>query len=179
MSHLWIQNQEVGWANYPLQAGHHLLSPTAREPVCMQPAFRPEKFAALVGCYQNPAGGENWILKCSARARVRINGRPVYIGMHILKDRDEIALASSARFYFSTEELARVVPFPGAARPVFCTRCRSEIAKGSLAVRCPTCHSWCHQSKDKPCWLYGPTCPLDDQPTALDAGYRWTPEELD
>jgi hypothetical protein len=178
MAHLWTQNQQSDWAICPLRSDYHALSPNPRDPVRPLRVLRPVKNGVLVGRYASPAGGENWILKCSATAPVRVNGQPVYLGTRTLKDRDEIVLAGTSRFYFSTEELARVEPFPGAAQPVFCTRCKEQIAKDTLAVRCPACGQWCHQTDEKPCWPYGPSCPLCDQPTALDAGYRWTPEEL-
>ena len=178
MAHLWIQNQQTGWAICPLRNDYHVLSPNPRDPVRALQAFRPEKIGVLVGRYKSPGGGENWILKCSATAHVRVNGQPVYLGTRTLKDRDEIVLAGNSRFYFSTEELAHVEAFPSAAQPVFCARCKEQIAKDILAVSCPSCGQWCHQTEGKSCWTYGPTCPLCDQPTPLDTGYRWSPEEL-
>lgn len=178
MSHFFVHSEEGGWAIFPLVSGHHVLSANPHDTVRTLDASHPEKIGVLVGRYKNPSGGENWLLKCATTAQVRLNGSPVYLGVHTLIDHDEIVLDGKARFFFSSEELVQVVPFPGAAQPVFCARDKSEIVKGSLAVRCPTCGTWCHQSEDKPCWLYGPTCPVDDHPTALDAGYRWTPETL-
>jgi hypothetical protein len=181
MSLIWLDSENCGWVIYPLRNDRHALSPNPRDPIRLLPAARPEKTAAFVGCYSNPAGGEIWILECPASVRVRINGDPVYLGVHTLKDRDEIVLAGKSRFYFSLEELAHVEPFPGAAQPVFCARCKKPIEKGTLAVRCPssTCRQWSHQAEKMPCWTYGPTCPMCDQPSKLDpAEYRWTPEVL-
>ena len=51
-----------------------------------------------------------------------------------------------------------------------------------MAVRCPNqrCGAWHHQdaAQSLDCWTYGPTCNLCGRSTQLDAGFRWTPEEL-
>jgi len=80
--------------------------------------------------------------------------------------------------FFSTELLAGVTPYPGSERPILCARCKAEIATASPAVRCPRCGAWHHQSDELPCWTYAERCSVCDQPTALDAGFAWTPEEL-
>jgi hypothetical protein len=178
MALIWIHNQQTGWAIFLLKNDYVVLSPNAHEPVRVLSVIRPEKIGALVGRYESQSGGESWILNSSAQARVRVNGQPVYLGTRTLKDRDEIVLAGTARFFFSSEELAHVEPFPGAAQPVFCARCKEQIAKDNLAVRCPSCGRWCHQSEGKICWTYGPMCPMCEQPAPLDSDFRWTPEDL-
>ena len=80
--------------------------------------------------------------------------------------------------YFSTETTARVEPFPGTDRPVHCPRCKLAIEEGTESVRCPRCAIWHHQSETHPCWTYGERCALCDQETALDAGLRFSPEDL-
>jgi hypothetical protein len=83
------------------------------------------------------------------------------------------------RCFFSTEELAQIVSFPGLAQTAFCPRCKQKVEPGDPAVVCPHCHAWHHQSEKYPCWTYGATCALCQvQSTALDAGYAWTPEKL-
>jgi hypothetical protein len=112
---------------------------------------------------------------------VRVNGVPLDLGIHVLRDRDELRVGS-ARAFFSAETLAAVEPFPGSGGPTLCPRCKLEIESGKAAVRCPKCRVWHHQCPDDPeklgCWLYSEKCATDcGQPTALDAGLRWTPEE--
>jgi len=121
------------------------------------------------------AAGSEWVLLAGPSARVRINGEPLALGVRVLRDRDEIVVGS-ARSYFSTERLASVDPFPDNLGVIFCARCKNKIDPGAPAVRCPGCGCWCHQREDLECWSYSPTCPLCDQSTALDAGYRWEPE---
>ena len=124
--------------------------------------------------------GEQWFLFVPAATRVTVNGQEPFLGAQVLADRDEIRLSSGRRLYFSTERLAQVVPFPGADHEVICARCRTPITKGTLAVACPACGAWCHQTQELPCWSYpGSThCPLCDHPNALDAGFRWSPNDL-
>jgi hypothetical protein len=119
--------------------------------------------------------GEAWIILGSAA--VRVNGEPLDVGIRVLRDRDELR-AGDRRAFFSTESLAKIVPFPGGERPTFCPRSRLEITPGSPAVACPQCKVWHHQSEELPCWTYSERCATCDQSTALDAGFRWTPECL-
>jgi len=96
----------------------------------------------------------------------------------VLDDQDEI-LAGGHRLFFSTEELARVVSFPGLAQPAFCPRCKQKIDLGDQAVCCPSCRAWSHQSEKFPCWTYAQTCALcQQQSTALDAGFNFNPATL-
>ena len=120
-------------------------------------------------------GDGGWVLLARPLNSVRVNGRPVVAGLRVLRDRDEI-VAGGARAFFSTERLTRVEAFPGGEGAVFCARCRQQMETETPAVRCPGCGSWCHQRDDLGCWLYAPACPLCDQATPLDAGYRWQPE---
>lgn len=125
-------------------------------------------------------GSEAWALMAGTGATlVRVNGFPLQaLGVRVLADRDEIRVADLPRLYFSTERLARVVPFPGTDKPVKCARCKRVIEPGAPAVRCPQCGVWYHQSDEWPGWTYAPVCAVCGQPTALDeATYRWTPEE--
>ena len=119
--------------------------------------------------------GERWAIL--GGREIRVNGTPVDAGIVVLRDRDEIS-AAGRRVFFSTESLATVVPFVAGERPTFCPRCRGPIEDGSPAVLCPNCRVWYHQSAELPCWRYAERCALCDQPTALDAGWRWTPEAL-
>jgi len=121
--------------------------------------------------------GEVWLAMSATPAGVALNGAPLHAGIHVLADRDEIRVAGLGRVFFSTEQLARVVPFPGAGTPAFCPRCKQEVAADSPAVRCPACQRWYHQSDEYPCWTYTEQC-LCGHPTALDAGFQWTPNGL-
>jgi hypothetical protein len=125
----------------------------------------------------SPGAGPRWTLLAGRGAGVRVNGRPLALGVRALADKDEI-LAGGRRLFFSTEELAQAVPFPGLAQPAFCPRCKQRLEPGDLAVCCPACHAWSHQSEKFPCWTYSPTCPLCAQGTALDAGYNFDPAAL-
>ena len=121
-------------------------------------------------------GAPSWTLLSGRNTDLRVNGQRLMLGIRALRDRDEISAAGN-QWYFSTEELACLVPFPGLDQPACCPRCKQSLAVGDLAVACPHCHSWHHQSEKFSCWTYEPTCALCLlQSTALDAGYTWTPE---
>jgi hypothetical protein len=105
-----------------------------------------------------------------------VNGLPLRAGLRTLQDRDELRVPGLGPLYFSTERIARIEPLPTEPDALSCPRCRDRIAAGSPAVRCPGCGLWHHQTEDRPCWTYAETCALCPQPTAADAGYRWTPE---
>ncbi len=130
-----------------------------------------------------PAGGygsiQRWALLAGRQASVRVNGLPLALGILALNDRDEI-VAGVHRMFFSTEELARVMPFPGLAQPAFCPRCKQRIEIGDPAVCCPTCHAWSHQTEKFPCWTYNeaPCAMCQRQATTLDAGYNFNPATL-
>jgi hypothetical protein len=163
MAHLWLrENDETSpndWGVMPLEEG--------------AAAFGP---ALLLRCQD--ASGDLWLLMDAAPPRVRLNGASLITGIHVLQDRDEITIPGVGRMFFSTEVLARVEPYPGGERPAICPRCKRRIDTATPAVRCPQCGVWHHQSDELPCWTYSDTCALCSQPTALDAGYRWTPEAL-
>jgi len=125
-----------------------------------------------------PGASSSWTLLAGRDVSLRVNGLPLALGIRALRHRDEIAVAGQ-RCYFSTEELAQVLAFPGLAQTACCPRCKQRLEIGDLAVMCPHCNAWHHQSETYPCWTYGPTCALCQvQATALDAGFSWTPETL-
>ncbi len=124
----------------------------------------------------NAAGAECWVRVTEDDSGVRLNGQaPPPI--RILADKDEISAPGAGRRFFSTERLARVEPFEGPT-DLCCPRCKELIKPGSAVVRCPGCGVVHHQSDEFPCWTHVERCALCDYPTALDAGFRWTPQEL-
>jgi uncharacterized protein YbaR (Trm112 family) len=123
-------------------------------------------------------GSGSWVLIAAPGFEVRVNGAAVPLGIRVLADRDEISTDEGGAIYFSTENLARVEPFPGAQNRLFCPRCKQAVETDHPAVRCPQCGVWYHQTDELPCWTYAQHCALCDQSTQLSAGYRWTPEEL-
>ncbi len=176
MARIW-RHTGSSWVRLEL-AGGFLgipLSPARRpRPMASLPS---RGVAAVVGQYEGPGRSTIWVLLDPATANVRLNGQLLVAGLAVLRDRDEILVSGRAPLYFSTEELAKIVPFPGSAEPVFCARCRQPIQAGTPAVRCPSCGHWSEQSETKPCWTYGPFCPMCEQPTALGTALRWTPDE--
>ena len=161
MAHLWLhadisgQPTANGWNIMPLDDGVVLL-----------------RSAGLLRSAREEQ--EAWILV--GPASVRVNGVPLDTGIHVLRDQDELRVGAS-RAFFSTETLPTIVPFPS-ERPKVCPRCKLDILPGTPAVGCPQCRIWHHQSEEYPCWTYNTTCTNCDQPTALEADFRWSPELL-
>ena len=176
MAHLWVRDQEHEWAVLSLESDAYTL--TAELPA---PVAKPRRDGAVLSdvllLKSGAALSSTWVLISSSNARVSINGMPLTIGIRALADRDEIRIGGRA-LYFSSEGLARVEEFPGADRALFCPRCKQEIEKGKTAVKCPACDRWHHQIDELNCWTYAETCALCNQETDLNAGFKWTPEEL-
>jgi hypothetical protein len=111
---------------------------------------------------------------------VRVNGSAVAAGLSVLSDRDEIRMGAGAR-YFSTESLAEVAPCNGTDRTVYCGRCRQPVLPNTPSVTCPGCQILYHQYQNDAesllCWTYSEQCNFCTTPTALDAGFVWTPED--
>jgi hypothetical protein len=125
-----------------------------------------------------PGLAERWFLLGPFDSGIRVNGRPLSLGLRLLADRDELRSPDGRVVFFSLERLARVLPCPDLGRTVLCPRCKLEIQPGQSSVQCPApgCEFWYHELPDRPCWSYAETCALCPQPTALTGEYRWTPD---
>jgi hypothetical protein len=178
MAHFWTIIDESEWAIQSL-AGECCLTATAGLGVRFtSPAASLD--ADEIRLLPPDAAGvsPSWTLLGGRGASLRVNGQPLVLGVRALRDRDEISIAGH-RCFFSTEELAGIVPFPGLAQLAYCPRCKQKMEFGVPAVACPRCRAWHHQSEKFPCWTYGSSCALcQTQSTALEAGYSWTPESL-
>ena len=177
MPHLWIHDGPDAWVVLPLEADAYALAALAPHGLTALPAS--EAGAARVLLARGGEGDRgSWVAVAPTDGDVRVNGLPLALGVRALSDRDEIRVSGAGAVFFSTEVLARSVPFPGASHPVSCPRCMKPIETGVAAVRCPKCGVWHHSTDELPCWTYNPTCQLCDQVSALDAGYGWSPAEL-
>jgi hypothetical protein len=179
MAHFWTKLDPACWAVLPL-AG------TAYAFMDVRPYVRRIKLPAGPGTLAvlvrtQAESGNAWILVASPGAGTRVNGEEPLLSVTLIHDRDEIYVGNGRRFYFSTERLPCVEPFPGAAQQVACGRCHQQIAVNSPTVACPGCGTVCHESDEMHCWTYAgtTTCPLCDYPNNLpDADYRWCPDDL-
>ncbi len=169
MAHLWFLDGERHWFPTALAGDAVALRDGALVP-CHGADSPRVVFRRLEGA---PA---SWAL-LTDDAHVRLNGMPVLLGLAVLEDRDEIRIAGRTA-WFSAETLPTVASFPESATRGYCPRCKQPLEAGTPAVKCPACGLWHHASDDLPCWTYAPTCSACVQPTALDAGFRWTPEDL-
>jgi hypothetical protein len=178
MAHFWTINDESEWAIQSL-AGECCLTATAGLGVRFTSPVGSLDAAEIRLMPPDAAGvSQSWTLVGGREASLRVNGQPLALGVRALRDRDEVSVAGQ-RCFFSTEELAHVVPFPKLPQTIFCPRCKQKMEVGEPAVSCPHCRAWHHQSEKFPCWTYSTTCALCQlQATALDASYAWTPEML-
>lgn len=159
MAHLWLLHED-SWAIFTLADSRYDLSTLPP-----RPAGNAHSAAILLFT------GNEWLLLAEPAAAVRVNGLPVMGNLHVMADRDEIN-AGGARMFFSTEAPASVQEYAG--QDVRCPRCKLEVKAGQASVRCPACKAVHHDA----CWEYAPACALCPAPTALDAGYQFTPEAL-
>jgi hypothetical protein len=176
MAHLWLQDDAAGWSAFPLGSVAVDIGSKPPRVLNVDSPGDPSRVAMLVP-FSSPNAPPEWALLAGPAAAVSANGQPVRTGIHVLSDRDEIRVKGQPSLFFSTERLARAEPFPGADREILCPRCKQEINKGILAVECPSCLVWYHQSEELPCYTYAEKCATCSHGTSLDAGFSWTPEE--
>ena len=158
MSHLWISENDHSW-----------------QPLRLPVADGERQRIADVRIERTGEGlAERWML-FAAPGAVRVNGLPVRLGLRVLADRDEI-VSGGRRLFFSTESLPVIEPFAGAAA-VVCPRCRQPVQPGAASIRCPKCGVVHHQTEDLPCFRYGETCAMCDQPSDSES-FQWSPENL-
>jgi hypothetical protein len=172
MAQIWARSESGDWEAVKVEGDAFALVAGP------QPIAPPDTEAGVLCRRFAGRSRETWVLLSSPSVDLRVNGAPLLTGIRVLEDRDAIQLSDESPTYFSSERLAEVELFPGSPEAVYCPRCKTEIAAGGAAVRCPGCESWHHQNETFGCWLYADRCALCDHPTALDAGYRWSPEEL-
>lgn len=176
MAHLWISQEPEKWEILTLKTEAINMDPFPPQPLETSDEAVVEASSAVL--LRLGEGDGVWALIGSQGSDVRINGTGLATGIRILADRDEITIGKNPSMYYSTEKPATVEEFPGTGAAAFCPRCRQQIAAHHPAVKCPRCGVFYHQSKELPCWTYAEVCALCPQPTALDAGYQWTPEVL-
>lgn len=173
MAHLWLKTESEQWAVMPLEADGFVL--TTNPPRALRNKAD-ESVSSVLLLREQREEEDAWVLICGRERDVRVNGVALLLGVRVVGHRDEISVDGGRKFYFSTETLARIETFPGALQTLYCPRCKQSVEREAPAVRCPQCRVWYHQSEELPCWSYSETCALCPQPTALDAGFRWTPE---
>ena len=174
MAHLWFRDEEDIWAAVPLVG--RAVDISAYPPRALADGFRLGEDAQAAVIPGGAGDAVFWALLVAGDRDVRVNGFAPVAGVRLLRDRDEIRAAPSRTLYFSTETLARVVEFVAGERTLFCGRCRQPMKTGQLAVCCPECSIWYHQSDEFPCWTYTPACAICGHSTALNSQFSWTPE---
>jgi hypothetical protein len=172
MAHIWYRDSENVWTALSLDG--RMVELSGCQPRVLDAAPDSEEGALATVMLARGGAGTTWVLLASDG--VRVNGLPPVAGMHVLRDRDEIAVGTNTEMFFSAETLAHIEGFPGAPQPAYCGRCRQAMTAGNPAVRCPQCGLWYHQTAELPCWTYAEACGFCPQKTALDAGFVWIPE---
>ena len=186
MAQMWTQKaDETGWMARPLTGDAYVVSSQGLSLLEDRDGGRDNVVSPALVVRCGHGSQEHWSLLSQKRTCAQVNGWPLVLGVRLLCDRDEILVRADGapatfRCFFSTERLARIVPYLGVNGAVRCPRCKQPIEQNQMAVQCPnsSCGAWHHQEAALPCWTYSVTCALCDRPTQLDAGFRWTPEEL-
>jgi hypothetical protein len=177
MSVIWSKITTGGWGAQRLDGALYDLTSDSVRRADEAPAAG-EGAARLMRA--SAAGSPVWALIAPADSGVRVNGSAVAAGLAVLSDRDEIRMGGGAR-YFSTESLAEVAPFHGSGRTVYCGRCRQPVLPNTPSVICPGCqivyHQYQNDSESLLCWTYSEKCNFCTTQTALDAGFKWAPED--
>jgi hypothetical protein len=179
MAHLWTIGQAGDWGVFRLDAEAFELGAGA-QPVRIDELSDADAAGAAAVLLRriDDASGPRWALLARPEAHALVNGAPAHLGVVMLSDRDEIRAGSASPLFFSTEAPATVSSFPESGPRGFCPRCKQALQAGAPAVRCPDCGLWHHESEDLNCWTYAPQCAGCPHDTALDGGFRWTPEDL-
>jgi hypothetical protein len=203
VSLLWVKNKDGAWVDHALDNDFVAIGPDATISL-VAPDARGSHTGTLLVRSGDTHGLDRWVLICSPGSRTRVNGVRLPIGVRVLVDRDAIdvgdcdaidvgdcdaaalgdrdatALGDRQVLFFSSEQLAQVLPFPGKDDHTSCIRCKLPLESGTPAVRCPApeCGFWHHQSDDQSCWTYTAACASCGHPTAFDADFQWSPWEL-
>ena len=167
MPHLWYTDNDE-WVAESLGAAKALGEWTGDE-------------SALIRIRAASRGDSGYALLATS-GTLRINGDALATGLRVLRDHDEILCPGGRRLWFSAENIAEVVPFPGSDDPDSrtgsrCPRCRCEIERGSDSVACPRCGTYYHSTADRPCHAYHTQCVVCSGPTisVADPVLGWTP----
>lgn len=183
MAHLWIPDDVATWAILVLDVCAYDLdrTPPARIPAAqVAPDGVPlerQRQVWLVPAGEPPS--TRWALLAGPHRRAWVNGSRLDLGLRLLDDRDHIRLDNGKIYLFSAEAPAHRERYTGEGRVVQCPRCKEEISPGTMAVRCPICSVWHHETDNRPCWTDYPTCSRCDHESRLDeVQCRWVPEEV-
>jgi len=174
MAHIWVDTPG-GWAVAELDGDEFVLTGERDAPVRRRRT--PDGGPAGTLLLRGDGGRQRPFVLVTGRdgPRTHVNGTPLVLGVRVLADRDALRVGQ-VRMFFSTETLPHAETYPADAPEVACARCRSPLRPGDPAVRCPSCGVWHHEAEGRRCWTYDSRCANCDQPTALDTGWRWTPE---
>lgn len=173
MAHLWFQDGDEVWTVLPLD--HRAVDVSVSPPRALDEtgSVGPDTRAVVAYTADGDAGA--WVLVDIAGNDVRVNGFPPVGGLRVLQDRDEIRVHPLRALFFAAVSRPCVEEFIGGDEAINCALCCKPMEARQLAVRCPLCHLWFHQSAESRCWEYRPACSCG-QPTALDGSYQWVPE---
>jgi hypothetical protein len=177
MAHLWLIGTDASWAPVALDGDAFALGASGLLRVADRTVASRDAPSTVMLRRASADAHATWLMFVPADVRALVNGAPIPLGIVALADRDEIHVRPGSPMFFSTETLAAIVPYPGDGPRGFCPRCKQPIAAGAPAVTCPGCGLW-HHASEPACWTYGDRCAACEQLTALDAGFRWTPEEV-
>ena len=130
-----------------------------------------ENGVARVALLRSPLSEDMWL-----------NGSRPVGDLHVLQDRDEIALHGDA-LYFGMAEEAEITLFPAIDARTICPRCTRILQAGDRSVACPACRTWHHEGalvrspgEERSCWSYDDKCGACQR---VRESLCWSPEDED
>lgn len=169
--HLWMLNDAETWETHALTSTHDLQLQADGKLAYLTYSTA---WQVRLQVWRDGTAAPACLLLVQDGAQVYLNGQQP-LSVSVLQDRDEI-MFDRVYAYYSAEVVAEIVPFAGAHETIFCARCKSALFQEGLAVQCPACRLWYHETEAQPCWSYASTC-ICAHPTTTGA-FVWQPPSM-
>ncbi len=180
--HLWKQQSDDGhWTRLPIPDEGLALCRSDGGSLAVG-AQNGGRLAALLVPYVENGVTRVALLRSPLSEDMWLNGSRPVGDLHVLQDRDEIALHGDA-LYFGMAEEAEIAPFPAIDAQTVCPRCTRLLCAGDRSVACPACRTWHHEGaqarpphEERRCWSYDEKCQACQR---VRASMCWSPEDED
>ncbi len=180
--HLWKQQDDDGhWTRLPIPEEGLALCRSDEGSLALGAQDRGRLAALLVPFVENGVARVA-LLRSPLSEDMWLNGSRPVGDLHVLQDRDEIALHGDA-LYFGTAGEAEITLFPEIDAQTLCARCTGILRAGDRSVACPACGAWHHEGalvrsrdEERSCWSYDEKCGACHR---VRESLCWSPEDED